>query len=220
MKSFEKLYLETVDLFEEGLFRDSVWKNNLQSNLETLKTMWPTSDYLELSEMLKDNLWRIEQIFLWSYLDKETLEINLNEHSSLNFYYLSQMITEEVSEDLLKRFHQTNTRKTDTNHILTEMTLRKIEDFSKKTNFKKTSKDEKRISSCNNLEKEIWLELMKDCIVWEYEQEFIQLLEKISKPRTKITKKDTPYFISQIEDLLSRKYLDSFKYESLHRIFS
>ena len=85
MKSFEKLYLETVDLFEEGLFRDSVWKNNLQSNLETLKTMWPTSDYLELSEMLKDNLWRIEQIFLWSYLDKETLEINLNEHSSLNF---------------------------------------------------------------------------------------------------------------------------------------
>lgn len=220
MKSFEKLYLETVDLFEEGLFRDSVWKNNLQSNLETLKTMWPTSDYLELSEMLKDNLWRIEQIFLWSYLDKETLEINLNEHSSLNFYYLSQMITEEVSEDLLKRFHQTNTRKTDTNHILTEMTLRKIEDNSKKTSFKKTSKDEKRISSCNNLEKEIWLELMKDCIVWEYEQEFIQLLEKISKPRTKITKKDTPYFISQIEDLLSRKYLDSFKYESLHRIFS
>lgn len=220
MKSFEKLYLETVDLFEEGLFRDSVWKNNLQSNLETLKTMWPTSDYLELSEMLKDNLWRIEQIFLWSYLDKETLEINLNEHSSLNFYYLSQMITEEVSEDLLKRFHQTNTRKTDTNHILTEMTLRKIEDISKKTNFKKTSKDEKRISSCNNLEKEIWLELMKDCIVWEYEQEFIQLLEKISKPRTKITKKDTPYFISQIEDLLARKYLDSFKYESLHRIFS
>jgi hypothetical protein len=220
MKSFEKLYLETVDLFEEGLFRDSVWKNNLQSNLETLKTMWPTSDYLELSEMLKDNLWRIEQIFLWSYLDKETLEINLNEHSSLNFYYLSQMITEEVSEDLLKRFHQTNTRKTDTNHILTEMILRKIEDISKKTSFKKTSKDEKRISSCNNLEKEIWLELMKDCIVWEYEQEFIQLLEKISKPRTKITKKDTPYFISQIEDLLSRKYLDSFKYESLHRIFS
>lgn len=220
MKSFEKLYLETVDLFEEGLFRDSVWKNNLQSNLETLKTMWPTSDYLELSEILKDNLWRIEQIFLWSYLDKETLEINLKEHSSLNFYYLSQMITEEVSEDLLKRFHQTNTRKTDTNHILTEMTLRKIEDISKKTNFKKTSKDEKRISSCNNLEKEIWLELMKDCIVWEYEQEFIQLLEKISKPRTKITKKDTPYFISQIEDLLARKYLDSFKYESLHRIFS
>jgi len=220
MKSFEKLYLETVDLFEEGLFRDSVWKNNLQRNLETLKTMWPTSDYLELSEILKDNLWRIEQIFIWSYFDKETLEINLNNHSSLNFYYLSQMITEEASEDLLKRFHQTNTRKTDTNHILTEMTLRKIEDISKKTNFKKTSIDEKRIESCNNLEKEIWLELLKDCIVWEYEQQFVQLLEKISKPRSKITKKDMPYFISQIEDLLSRKYLDSLKYESLHIIFS
>ena len=47
-----------------------------------------------------------------------------------------------------------------------------------------------------------------------------ELLEKISKHRTKITKKDSPFFISKIEDLLSRNYLDAFKYESLHKIFS
>ena len=220
MKSLEKLYLETVENFELGLFRDQNWKNTLKKNLPELKKIWPSSDFLDLSEILKDNVWRVEQIFLWSYLDEENLEQYLNNHGSLNFTYLSQMLTEEDSEDLLQRFHQTNTRKTDTNHVLTEMTLRKIEDSSSKSSFKRTSKDEKRIQGCNALEKTIWQELLKDCLVWEYEQTFIDLLEKISKPRTKITKKDSPFFISQIEDLLSRNYLDAFKYESLHKIFS
>ena len=220
MKSLEKLYLETVENFELGLFRDQNWKNTLKKNLSDLKKMWPSSDFLDLSEILKDNAWRVEQIFLWSYLDEDNLEQHLNNHGSLNFTYLSQMLTEEDSEDLLKRFHQTNTRKTDTNHVLTEMTLRKIEDSSSKSSFKRTSKDEKRIQGCNALDKNIWQELLKDCVVWEYEQTFIDLLEKISKPRTKITKKDSPFFISQIEDLLSRNYLNAFKYESIHKIFS
>ena len=220
MKSLEKLYLETVENFELGLFRDQNWKNTLKKNLSDLKKMWPSSDFLDLSEILKDNAWRVEQIFLWSYLDEDNLEQHLNNHGSLNFTYLSQMLTEEDSEDLLKRFHQTNARKTDTNHVLTEMTLRKIEDSSSKSSFKRTSKDEKRIQSCNALDKNIWQELLKDCVVWEYEQNFIDLLEKISKPRTKITKKDAPFFISQIEDLLSRNYLNAFKYESIHKIFS
>ena len=220
MKSLEKLYLETVEKFELGLFRDQNWKNTLKKNLSDLKKMWPSSDFLDLSEILKDNAWRVEQIFLWSYLDEDNLEQHLNNHGSLNFTYLSQMLTEEDSEDLLKRFHQTNTRKTDTNHVLTEMTLRKIEDSSSKSSFKRTSKDEKRIQGCNALDKHIWQELLKDCVVWEYEQPFIDLLEKISKPRTKITKKDAPFFISQIEDLLSRNYLNAFKYESIHKIFS
>ena len=220
MKSLENLYLETVENFELGLFRDQNWKNTLKKNLPELKKIWPSSDFLDLSEILKDNVWRVEQIFLWSYLDEENLEQYLNNHGSLNFTYLSQMLTEEDLEDLLQRFHQTNTRKTDTNHVLTEMTLRKIEDSSSKSSFKRTSKDEKRIQGCNALEKTIWQELLKDCLVWEYEQTFIDLLEKISKPRTKITKKDSPFFISQIEDLLSRNYLDAFKYESLHKIFS
>ena len=220
MKSLENLYLETVENFELGLFRDQNWKNTLKKNLSDLKKMWPSSDFLDLSEILKDNAWRVEQIFLWSYLDEKNLEHHLNNHGSLNFTYLSKILTEEDSEDLLKRFHQTNTRKTDTNHVLTEMTLRKIEDSSSKSSFKRTSKDEKRIQGCNALDKNIWQELLKDCLVWEYEQTFIDLLEKISKPRTKITKKDSPFFISQIEDLLSRNYLNAFKYESVHKIFS
>ena len=220
MKSLEILYLETVENFELGLFRDQNWKNTLKKNLSDLKKMWPSSDFLDLSEILKDNAWRVEQIFLWSYLDEKNLEHHLNNHGSLNFTYLSKILTEEDSEDLLKRFHQTNTRKTDTNHVLTEMTLRKIEDLSSKSSFKRTSKDEKRIQGCNALDKNIWQELLKDCLVWEYEQTFIDLLEKISKPRTKITKKDSPFFISQIEDLLSRNYLNAFKYESVHKIFS
>ena len=220
MKSLENLYLETVENFELGLFRDQNWKNTLKKNLSDLKKMWPSSDFLDLSEILKDNAWRVEQIFLWSYLDEKNLEHHLNNHGSLNFTYLSKILTEEDSEDLLKRFHQTNNRKTDTNHVLTEMTLRKIEDLSSKSSFKRTSKDEKRIQGCNALDKNIWQELLKDCLVWEYEQTFIDLLEKISKPRTKITKKDSPFFISQIEDLLSRNYLNAFKYESVHKIFS
>ena len=155
MKSLEKLYLETVENFELGLFRDQNWKNTLKKNLSDLKKMWPSSDFLDLSEILKDNAWRVEQIFLWSYLDEDNLEQHLNNHGSLNFTYLSQMLTEEDSEDLLERFHQTNTRKTDTNHVLTEMTLRKIEDTSSKSSVKRTSKDEKRIQDCNSLDKAI-----------------------------------------------------------------
>ena len=126
MKSLEALYLETVQEFELGLFRDESWKKNLMQNLSELKKVWPNSEILDLSEILKDNSWRVEQIFIWSYLDKESLEKNLDEHGSLNFSYLSQMLTEEDTEDLLKRFHQTNARKTGTNHVLTEMTFRKI----------------------------------------------------------------------------------------------
>ncbi len=220
MKSLEALYIETVQEFELGLFRDQSWKKNLIHNLSELKKVWPNSDILDLSEILKDNSWRVEQIFIWSYLDKESLEKHLDDHGSLNFSYLSQMLTEEDTEDLLKRLHQTNTRKTDTNHVLTEMTLRKIEDTSSKSSFKRTSKEEKRIQSCNTLDKTIWQELLKDCLIWEYETAFTDLIEKISKPRTKITKKDSPFFISQIEDLLSRNYLNAFKYESIHKIFS
>ena len=220
MKSLEALYLETVQEFELGLFRDESWKKNLMQNLSELKKVWPNSEILDLSEILKDNSWRVEQIFIWSYLDKESLEKHLDDHGSLNFSYLSQMLTEEDIEELLKRFHQTNTRKTDTNHVLTEMTLRKIEDTSSKSSFKRTSKEEKRIQSCNTLDKSIWQELLKDCLIWEYETAFTDLLEKISKPRTKITKKDSSFFISQIEDLLSRNYLNAFKYESIHKIFS
>ena len=220
MKSLEALYSETAQEFELGLFRDKNWKKNLMQNLSELKKVWPNSDILDLSEILKDNSWRVEQIFIWSYLDKESLEKHLDDHGSLNFSYLSQMLTEEDTEDLLKRFHQTNTRKSDTNHVLTEMTLRKIEDTSSKSSFKRSSKEEKRIQSCNLLDKSIWQELLKDCLIWEYETAFTDLLEKISKPRTKITKKDSPFFISQIEDLLSRNYLNAFKYESIHKIFS
>ena len=151
MKSLEALYLETVQEFELGLFRDESWKKNLMQNLSELKKVWPNSEILDLSEILKDNSWRVEQIFIWSYLDKESLEKHLDDHGSLNFSYLSQMLTEEDTEELLKRFHQTNTRKTDTNHVLTEMTLRKIEDTSSKSSFKRTSKEEKRIQSCNTL---------------------------------------------------------------------
>ena len=97
MKSLEKLYLETVENFELGLFRDQNWKNTLKKNLSDLKKMWPSSDFLDLSEILKDNAWRVEQIFLWSYLDEDNLEQHLNNHGSLNFTYLSQMLTEEDS---------------------------------------------------------------------------------------------------------------------------
>ena len=72
----------------------------------------------------------------------------------------------------------------------------------------------------NALDKNIWQELLKDCVVWEYEQTFIDLLEKLANQEQKITKKDAPFFISQIEDLLSRNYLNAFKYESIHKIFS
>ena len=55
MKSLEALYLETVQEFELGLFRDESWKKNLIQNLSELKKVWPNSDILDLSEILKDN---------------------------------------------------------------------------------------------------------------------------------------------------------------------
>ena len=36
--------------------------------------------------------------------DKESLEKHLDDHGSLNFSYLSQMLTEEDIEDLLKNY--------------------------------------------------------------------------------------------------------------------
>jgi hypothetical protein len=42
LKSLEALYLETVQEFELGLFRDESWKKNLMQNLSELKKMWPS----------------------------------------------------------------------------------------------------------------------------------------------------------------------------------
>ena len=73
---------------------------------------------------------------------------------------------------------------------------------------------------CNALSKDIWQLLIDDCKIWEFDLKFIELLERISKQRFKITKKDSPFFISQIEELISRKYLKTTKYQELFRIFS
>ena len=220
MKSFEQLYLDTAALFEEGLFRDPKWIRAVTENLKNLKKLWPNNDYLELSEIVKDNIWRVEQIYLWSYFDEESLESNLTSHGSLNYYYLSQMIPEHTLDIMLKNFLDTNFRTSDNNHVLTEMALGEIEKLNRSTSFKKTTRDERVIEKCNVLAKDVWMELIDDCKLWEFDIKFIELLEKISKPRNKINKKDAPFFISQIEELISRKYMKEVKYQELFKIFS
>ena len=67
----------------------------------------------------------------------------------LNFTYLSQMLTEEDSEDLLKRFHQTNARKNRHQPCINRNDIKKkIEDSSSKSSLNEHQKDEKRIQSC------------------------------------------------------------------------
>jgi hypothetical protein len=45
-------------------------------------------------------------------------------------------------------------------------------------------------------------------------------LTKLSSSNSKITKKDSEFFISQIEDLIYRKYLKKSKYPEIFKIFS
>jgi len=220
LKSFEQLYLETADLFESGHFKSPKWINTVTTNLRKLRMMWPNHDYLELSEIVKDNIWRVEQIYLWSYFNDENLEKNLRDHGSLNFYYLSQILPEQTREDLLRDFHVTSQKVTDNNHVLTEMTLKKIEELNSSSSDNKTTQDEHVVNKCNALSKDIWQLLIDDCKIWEFDLKFIELLERISKQRFKITKKDSPFFISQIEELISRKYLKTTKYQELFQIFS
>lgn len=220
MKSFEQLYLETADLFESGHFKSPKWINTVTTNLLKLRMMWPNHDYLELSEIVKDNIWRVEQIYLWSFFTDENLENNLRGHGSLNFYYLSQILPEQTREDLLRYFHVTSQKVTDNNHVLTEMTLKKIEELNSSSSDNKVTQDEHVVNKCNALSKDIWQLLIDDCKVWEFDLKFIELLEKISKQRFKITKKDSPFFISQIEELISRKYLKKTKYQQLFQIFN
>lgn len=220
MKSFEELYLETATLFENGLFRDKKWIMAVTENLNKLKTLWPNNDYLELSEIVKDNIWRVEQIYLWSHFDEKSLESNLSNHGSLNYYYLSQMIPEHTLDVMLKNFLNTNYRASDNNHVLTEMALGEIEKLNRSTAFKKTTRDERVIEKCNVLPKDVWIELIDDCKLWEFEIKFIELLEKISKPRNKINKKDAPFFISQVEELISRKYMKETNYREIYEIFN
>ena len=220
MKSFESLYLETVQLFEQGFYKNKKWKTSIISNLEKLQKMWPSKDISEIADIVKDNPWRVEQIHTWINLDKKDMKHYVEEHGSLNFYFLSKMLDKQYIQDILSRFKKTNGQQNSTNHILTEMALRKIQDINVDNVQENIPNDVLIIKQCNALNDHIWEELLNDCKVWEFNQNFIDLLEKIKQKRYKITKKDTQFFISQVEDLLNRRYLDLFKYEQLHRIFS
>lgn len=220
MKSFENIYQDTVDLFEAGFNNDEKWREKLLNNLQTLKQLWPTYDHQENSEIVKDNKWRVEQIFLWSYMSIDELNNQLQLHGSLNFYYLSQLLEEGYTEEILKNFRKTNYRIDDSNHVLTEMVLRKIDQVSTKTTFKKTSKGERIVYKLNQLDKSIWNNLVLECKLWEYNTDFIELLTKLSSSNSKVTKKDSEFFISQIEDLIYRKYLKKSKYPEIFKIFS
>ncbi|MEL0238892.1 MAG: hypothetical protein VW946_05455 [Gammaproteobacteria bacterium] len=220
MKSFEKIYQETVELFEEGIFKDQKWRKKLFNNLKTLKQLWPTYDHQESSELVKDNTWRVEQIFQWSYMSDDQLNFELELHGSLNFYYLSQLLEESDAEEIIKNFRKTNFRIEDTNHVLTEMVLKKIDQVSKKSSFKKTTIEERRIEKLNKLDKSIWNKLAIDCKSWEYNIDFIDLLNKLSNSKSKINKKDSDFFISQIEDLIYRNYLKKSTYFEIIKIFS
>lgn len=220
MKSFEKIYQETVELFEEGIFNDQKWRKKLFNNLKTLKQLWPTYDHQENSEIVKDNKWRVEQVFQWSYMSDDQLNFQLELHGSLNFYYLSQLLEESDAEEIIKNFRKTNFRIEDTNHVLTEMVLKKIDQVSKKSSFKKTTIEERRIEELNKLDKSIWNKLAIDCKSWEYNIDFIDLLNKLSNSKSKINKKDSDFFISQIEDLIYRNYLKKSTYFEIIKIFS
>ena len=156
MKSFEQLYLETADLFESGHFKSPKWINTVTINLRNLRMIWPNHDYLELSEIVKDNIWRVEQIYLWSFFNDESLEKNLKSHGSLNFYYLSQILPEQTTSDILKDFHITSQKVTDNNHVLTEMTLKKIEELNSSLSVNKTTQDERVGETCVMLSPKIF----------------------------------------------------------------
>ena len=220
MKSFEDLYIETVQLFEQGLYKNKNWKSKIISNLTKLQKMWPSKEVSEIADIVKDNPWRVEQIKLWTKFDNKEKKSQIEQHGSLNFYFLSKMLSQQHVDGLLSRFHKTNSGNSSNNHVLTEMTLRKIEDTNTDNSYNNISNDDLIVKQCNALNVQVWEDLLNDCVVWEFDQSFIDLLERIKQTRYKITKKDTLFFISQIEELLNRKYLDQFKYEPIHRIFS
>ena len=191
-----------------GLYNDSSWVKKSKELLKELKSLLPKEyDITNLSEELKQPEWYVTQILMWCYMDEEKLEIELESHGSILFYYLKDYISSDEEEAIYEQLAKATTNDSTADHI-NSILLKRFEEDSTKIN-KKLTKEEVIEQKLKEIDTTVWEFLFTDIDSWDADDKFKQLILKLKKAgKFNLNKADTHYFRDTLKAYVNLGYLD------------
>ncbi|MDC3277015.1 hypothetical protein OAU92_00380 [Acidimicrobiia bacterium] len=209
MNSFQENYYKIAHLFDEGSFEDINWRNQIRDGLITLHQLWPDKDNEDIAHELNDWAYRVEQIKKWAALDSQTVEKELEDHGSLFFLEVQENLSEKERNQILEKFWElTAGAITPNSSTIFKLTAGKLKSINivRKQKLPKT-KTENIISELNKIKKHHWKELFELSEQWEIDDNLSPILKSLSKPKSKIKKKDVDYLIDILRYLIDKQYI-------------
>lgn len=191
-----------------GLYNDPSWVKKSKELLKELKSLLPKKyDITNLSEELKQPEWYVTQLLMWCYMDEEKLEIELESHGSILFYYLKDYISSDEEEAIYEQLAKATTNDATANHI-NSILLKRFEEDSIKIN-KKLTKEEIIEQKLKEIDTTVWEFLFTDIDSWDADGKFKLLILKLKKAgKFNLNKADTVYFIDTLKAYVNLGYLD------------
>ncbi len=208
MSVFSEKFEEVKKHINQGLYKDTEWVKNSIKLIKKLKTELPKEYSLaSLADELNQPAWYVEQILMWCYLDDEVLEIELESHGSILFYYLKDYITEEEQEEIFNQLAKAKNKDSTAEHINSELLKRFEIDSTKVT--KKLSKEEVLEKKFKELDTTVWEFLYTDVGSWDADDKFEKLVKKMQTAgKFNLNKSETLYFLDTLQTYINLGFLN------------
>jgi len=208
MSIFSETFEEVKKHINQGFYKDADWVNNSIKLIKNLKASLPKEySVASLADELHQPAWYVEQILMWCYLDDDVLEIELESHGSILFYYLKDYITEEEQEEIFNQLAKAKAKDSTADHINSEL-LKRFEIDSTKVR-KKLTKEEILEKKFKELDTTVWEFLYTDVSSWDADEKFGKLINKMKKAgKFNLNKSETLYFLDTIHTYINLGFLN------------
>lgn len=208
MSVLSEKFNEVKKHINKGLYKDSKWIEKSIQLIKELKASLPKEyTVADLSDYLNQPTWYVDQVLMWCYLDEEVLEIELESHGSILFYYLKDYITEEEQEEIFNQLAKATTKDSTAEHINSKL-LKRFEVDSTKVR-KKLSKEEILEQKFKEMDTVVWEFLHSDVSSWDADKKFQKLINKMKKAaKFNLNKAETNYFIDSLQTYINLGFLN------------
>ena len=206
-KKFRDEFKVTKKLMKKSLYKDRDWVQEVISNLDSLKKVWPVGlSHREIAEGLNETLFDVDVIFDFTNLNKVQLETELSTHGNMHFYFLSQYLPDKEVEEYIENLSESKIKQLSSNYIISRL----AESINKRTSkkFKKMSDDDKAKYALDALDYSIWSFIAADCKVWVPEERFTEIVVKHSEKKSNFSKKDAAFVYEVLSSFAKKGYLE------------